>query len=65
MNDRYLPCSRCGTLRPERHLVSLTVHAPTVDVTRLECADLVYCSRAAGVGKAQLEGVESHTPERG
>lgn len=51
----YALCSRCGSLRPATALVTLTVHRPEGDETRSECADMGYCTRAAGVGHGRLE----------
>ncbi len=51
----YAPCGRCKTLRPVAHLVTLTMHAQGASVERVECADAGFCSRAAGVGKGEMQ----------
>ena len=52
----YLKCQRCGSHRPSASLVRVTMHAQDATVERVECADAGYCSRAAGVGRGELDG---------
>lgn len=51
----YARCSRCGSLRPLAQLLVLRFHAQGSEHARVECSDVGYCTRAAGVGRGELE----------
>lgn len=53
----YGQCWRCKTLRPEKYLRGVPMSVPSPEGWRdaVVCSDAAFCSRAAGVGKGELD----------
>lgn len=53
----YARCGRCGTKRPRAALEALDVATGDGSLRRIfVCDDKAFCSRAAGVGKGEIDG---------
>jgi hypothetical protein len=58
----YGQCYRCKTLRPEKELREVPISLLSGG-DAVVCSDAAFCSRAADVGKGELDGGAPRGPE--